>query len=51
MTERLVRYITLGVHPVAKLLKDKEQKQIDIYFDALWQEYIDVYCAFMFGAM
>ena len=40
-------YGYLGLHPVAKII---EHKVIDTYFDNLYQEYLYVYCAFMFGA-
>ena len=40
-------YGYLGMHPVAKII---ENNQIDTYFDNLYQEYLDIYCAFMFGA-
>ena len=44
-------YNYLGVHPVAKLVKDREDKQMDAYVEKEWEKYINVYCAFMFGAM
>ena len=40
-------YSYLGMHPVAKII---ENNQIDTYFENLYQEYLDIYCAFMFGA-
>ena len=44
-------YSFVGVHPLAELMIDREQKEIDAYFDELWQQYLDVYAAFMFGAI
>ena len=40
-------YGYLGMRPVAKII---EHKVIDAYVDNLYQEYLYVYCAFMFGA-
>ena len=42
-------YSFLGPHPTAILIK--EDKLIDDYFDRLFNEYLYVYMAFMFGAM
>lgn len=42
-------YSFLGPHPSANLIK--EDKIIDAYFDKMFNEYLDVYMAFMFGAM
>lgn len=42
-------YSFLGPHPTAILIK--EDKIIDEYFERLFDEYLDVYMAFMFGAM
>ena len=42
-------YSFLGPRPTAILIK--EDKLIDDYFDRLFNEYLDVYMAFMFGAM
>ena len=40
-------YSFLGQHKIAKLI---ENKVIDNYFDKLYQEYLDTYSAFLFGA-
>ena len=43
-------YCFLGIHPVAKLIENYE---IDKYSDVIhkqYQEYLDTYCAFMFGS-
>ena len=38
-------YGYLGMRPVAKII---EHRVIDTFFDNLYQEYLDIYCAFMF---
>ena len=38
-------YSYLGMHPVAKII---ENNQIDTFFDNLYQEYLNIYSAFMF---
>jgi len=40
-------YSYLGQHKLATIM---EHKIIDEYFDKLYQEYLDIYCAFMFGS-
>ena len=44
-------YSFLGMHPVANILNDAlkkaEHDMIDEYFDRLYEEYLDVYCAFL----
>jgi len=37
----------LGMHPVARIV---EHNIIDKYFDNFYEEYLDVYCGFMFGS-
>ena len=38
-------YSYLGMHPVARIV---EHNVIDTFFDNLYQEYLNIYCAFMF---
>ena len=40
-------YSYLGTHPLAWIIEDNI---IETYFDKLYQDYLDTYAAFMFGA-